>query len=100
MGSDTHLLPEEAVDTLATNSLVKSTCQFLRHHNLILQHDIKIQPMREQDHLIMSAFHAFSPSTIELMGLNRCRLYLQVYFLSEICTGDGLAISGDAWLGK
>jgi hypothetical protein len=40
------------------------------------------------------------PSKYELMTLNRCRLYLQVLFLSEICTGDGLYISGDAWTGN
>jgi hypothetical protein len=100
MGEEIQNLPEDVVDTLATDSLVKSTCQFLQKYDLTLLHDIKIKPLREDDQLIMKAFYALSPTSSELMALNRCRLYLQVLFLSEICTGDGLAISGDAWVGK
>jgi hypothetical protein len=48
----------------------------------------------------MTALHALGPSIYEFMTLNRCRLYLQVLFLSEICTGDGLYTSGDAWAGN
>lgn len=48
----------------------------------------------------MPALYALGPNTHELMTLNRCRLYLQVLFRSEICTGDGLSISRDAWTGN
>jgi hypothetical protein len=48
----------------------------------------------------MPALHALGPNTHELMTLNRCRLYLQALFLSEICTGVGLSISGDLWMGN
>jgi hypothetical protein len=47
----------------------------------------------------MPRFFDFSPTDDELLSLNRCRLFSQVLFLSEICTGDGLAISEDAWRG-
>jgi hypothetical protein len=100
MGSSLQCIPEEALDILATNCLVKSTCQFLKRYDLSLHHDIKLKPLREQDQFIMEALSALGPNTSELMSLNRCRLYLQVLFLSEISTGDGTAISGDAWAGK
>jgi hypothetical protein len=45
----------------------------------------------------MEAFARSNPSFEELRVLNKCRLYLQVYFLSEICTGNGLAITEEAW---
>lgn len=48
----------------------------------------------------MSAFYDVHPSQEELLRLNKCRLYLRVFFLSEIGTGDGLAILAEAWSGK
>lgn len=100
MGAELKSLVEEVVDTPATNSLVKSTCRFLQKYDITLLHDIKIKPLCENDQLLMKALYSLGPNTSELMTLNRYRLYLQVLFLSEICTGDGLAISGDAWSGK
>ncbi len=66
MGSKLQRIPEGALDTLATNSLVKSTCQFLQKCDLSLHHDIKIKPLREQDQLIMEALSALGPITSEL----------------------------------
>jgi hypothetical protein len=34
-----------------------------------------------------------------MSALNRCRMYLHVTYVSEICTGDGLALSENAWHG-
>jgi hypothetical protein len=37
--------------------------------------------------LIISAFYALSPTSTEFSALNGFRLYLQVYFLSEVVQG-------------
>jgi hypothetical protein len=100
MGSDINKVPKNILNTLATHSLVKSTCQFLQKHELILHHDITIKLLRENDRLIMPALLDLGLNMQELITLNRCRLYLQAMYLSDICTGDGLAISGDAWMGN
>ncbi len=84
MGSSLQRIPEEALDTLATNCLVKSTCQFLKNYDLSLHHDIKIKPLSQQDQFIMEALSALGPNTFELMSLNRCWLYLQVLFLQKL----------------
>ena len=36
------------------------------------------------------------PSLEETHTINRCRLYLQVVYVSEICSGDGQTITNDA----
>lgn len=44
MGHDLKRIPQDVVHHLATDSLVKSTCQFLLTHQLDLRHDIKVRP--------------------------------------------------------
>jgi hypothetical protein len=99
-GHDLQRIPQEAIHLLSTETLVKSTYQFLLTHHLELQHDIGIKLLRKFEQALMSAFYDLHPSQEELLSLNKCIMYLQVYFLSDICTGDGLAISADAWSGK
>ncbi len=36
----------------------------------------------------------------ELASLNRCRMYLQAIYVSDICTGDGQAIDPRFWDGR
>ena len=40
MGTDIHNIPEDAIKLLSTDTLVKSTCLFLKAHSLELRHDI------------------------------------------------------------
>ncbi len=49
MGYDVHSIPMDAVQLLATESLVKSTWQFLVAYNLELHHDIMIKPPWKYD---------------------------------------------------
>jgi hypothetical protein len=99
MGTNIHLIDSHILSILATDSLVKSTCIFFLKHQLELRHDIAMLPLRQGDLILMESFAKFSPSVEELRSLNKCQLYLQVCFLSEISTGDRLAISEDAWRG-
>jgi hypothetical protein len=99
MGTDLSSIPPQTMASIATNSLIKSSILFLLKQNIDLIHDISLLPLRQGDKILMSCFAQMSPSLDELWSLNNCRLYLQVYFLSEISTGDGLKITYDAWRG-
>jgi hypothetical protein len=49
MGTDLHLVSYELTSNLATNSLIKSTWQFLNSNNLHLQHNVSIPHQRIND---------------------------------------------------
>ena len=52
-----------------------------------------LQPPRENDSALMDAIVACHLFTInEMSDINRCRLYLRVFFLSDIVSGNGLYI--------
>jgi hypothetical protein len=100
MGTNSQHIPCEVIRSLATDTLIKNTCLFMNTNTLELHHNIDMTPLREGDQLLMQVFHRQNP-TLEVLGiLNRCRLYLQVSYVSEICSGDGLAISEHAWSGQ
>jgi hypothetical protein len=100
LGTQLSQIPYDMIHHLATESRVRSTCLFMHEHGLDLHHDITQAPLRINDRMIMRVFLSLSPSVDELKALHRCRLYLQVFWLSEISTGDGLMITEDAWQGK
>lgn len=47
----------------------------------------------------MQAFFEATPTQDEFKALNRCRLFIKAYFLSDIVTGDGIAITEEVWMG-
>ena len=98
-GTDISEIPIDTIRSTATDSLVKSSCIFLRQHNLDLHHDISSNPLRLGDELIKPLLLKCHPSLEDAHTLNRCRLYLQVLYVSEICSGDGQMITNDAWNG-
>jgi len=88
------------LETLTTPSLVQASLCFLAKHNITLIHNIEIPLLRENDQLIMSSLLQLSPPMSDLFACNYCRLFLQVCCLSEISTGDGSAITDNAWSGQ
>jgi hypothetical protein len=100
MGTDLTSMETTTMSFLATDSLIKSSLLFLRKHNIELRHDISLPFLRSADKILMNSFIQLSPSLDDLRALNNCRLYLQVMFLSEICTGDGLELTHEAWSGQ
>ncbi len=78
--------------TIATDTLIKSTCLFIQSNGLEMHRDISMTPLREGGQLLLPLFHNENPSIEFWSFLNRCRLFLQVAYVSEVCTGDGLAI--------
>lgn len=51
------------------------------------------------DRVLMQAFFEATPTQDEFKALNRCRLFIKAYFLSDIVTGDGIAITEEVWMG-
>jgi hypothetical protein len=60
-----------------------------------------INPLRQADKCIMTqAIRSKNFTTKELQFINNCRMYLQVNYLSEICTGDGNRLLPSAYNGS
>jgi hypothetical protein len=85
---DINEIPLGIIQTIATDSLVTSTSVFLRQDNWSLHHDINSFPLRQGDELLMHLFLQCRPPLMDEQTLNRCRLYLQVLYVAEICSGD------------
>jgi hypothetical protein len=102
IGMDTSFtsLAFPSLAPLATSSLIKSTWQFLHENNLDLKHDIVIPDQHLNDRILMAEFKNSNASLDELISLNRCRLFLRAFHLSDIVDGSGCYILDDAWLGQ
>jgi hypothetical protein len=100
MGTSLHEIPFKKFANLATDSLVKSTWQFLCDHQIRLQHNIHFPLQRVGDIILMDYFCKQDTTTEEMSALNRCRLFLRAFHLSDIVDGSGTTITDDAWLGR
>jgi len=60
---------------------------------------IEILPKRERDKEIMRTLADGGYRATELATLNRCRMYLKVILLSDICDGSGERIESQFWSG-
>ncbi len=100
VSNNLHDLPYSKLSCLATSSLIKSTWNFLSTHDLTLKYEIKIPPSRINDQPIMKLFIDTSTPIDDLLRINRCRLYLRAFYLSDITDGFGTQLSEDAWMGK
>ena len=70
--------------------------QFCSESGLQLQDGLPDTPiLRVSDQFLMSIFESHKCTPKELEILNRCRLFLQVELLSDICTGDGSSLRSD-----
>ena len=58
-----------------------------------------LETFRTNDKSIIESFVQNGFKLNELKMLNECRMFLQVTFLSEKATADGLRIEGWAWRG-
>ncbi len=86
--------------TLTTDSLVKSSWNFLNQNDIRLRHDISFAPQRVIDHSIMEYWIDEDISIDILHSLNQCRLFLQAFFISNIMDGFGTHVSDATWNGK
>ena len=78
----------------------KSLQNFLTtiHHSLDIPNLLCPRKLRLQDQAIMSLSHAHFTDT-DLLRINRCRLFLRVHMLSEICSTDGSRLLTSIWQG-
>jgi len=91
--------PFKTFGHLATESWIRSTWKFMSENSIEIRDDTaNLELQRENDRHIMQVLERTQPAA-DLLALNRCRIYLQAATLSDITTGDGMAISDDAWKG-
>jgi len=63
---------------------VSSQWAFLHKHNIQLSHDITLTPFRSGDIPLMRFFYSQNLPIDRLFRLNKCSLYLNIMFLSEL----------------
>ncbi len=56
LGTEISYMRKEILQILATDSLVKRTCQFLLRHHLELRNNIQLLPLSERDQVLMRLF--------------------------------------------
>ena len=92
-----HNIDFSALSILATDSLVKSTWSFLWTSQIQLHTSVTYLLARDNDILLMGEITKGDISTSELGAINKCRLYLQARYLSDIVDGSGTHILQEAW---
>jgi hypothetical protein len=97
---DLHKLSFSTMSSLTTDSLVKSSWYFLNQNGIQLRHDISMPPQRVNDKPIMEYWIDEDIPIDILQSLNRCRLFLHAFYVSDIADGFGTHISDDSWNGK
>jgi hypothetical protein len=84
----------------ATKCYLTHLWEFIDNFNIQIKGPSLLgQGQREQDSLIMETLDE-SLSAAQLGSVNRCRVYLQVIWWSDIIDGNGVAISENAIKGK
>jgi len=85
---------------LATDTWIKHAWLFLWEHDMSVEEEgPHLQCSREGDCFLIPTFHAAGFRGKQLQQLNRCRLFLQVTTLADICIGSGRSIAASAWNG-
>ena len=87
-------------NTLLTKSWVVETWRFMHQYNITI--DINLPMFSKRRHHDAILMHTLINSTIPSTlwkKFNKCRLYLNVISLADICTGDGTHISKNAFQG-
>jgi hypothetical protein len=97
--SNIFKLPFSDLHCLATHSLVKSTWEFTATHGISIHYDIELPLPRINDIPLMQLFYEEGARSLVLAQLNKCRLYLRAFHLSDIADFAGTHISDDAWKG-
>lgn len=89
LGLQLHLISYPDMAQMASNSLVKSTWKFLWDNKVELWHEIELETQWTGDNSLMNSFISLGANREGLLALNRCHLYLQAYFISDLVDGSG-----------
>ena len=94
-------LSYEIHEKCATPCLMKHIWKFCKEYNVFLHNHIATySPLREKDINLMEEFASNGIHGSHLAQLNRCRMYLQVIWLSDIVEADGKCIRKESYQGK
>jgi hypothetical protein len=99
VGSDIFQYPYQDLQHLASPSLVKTTWESISEFKLVLKHDIEIPLPRTNDIPLMQLFCNNGARGSLLATLNRCRLFLKAFHLSDITDFSGKYITDMVWQG-
>jgi hypothetical protein len=77
---------------LAKESAIKTTWEFMWDHQITLQHDIAMPSIRKNDTPLMTLFVNIGVKEESLRTLNKSRLYLKIFLLSDIYNQHGTGI--------
>ncbi len=89
LGLQLHLISYPDMAQMASNSLVKITWKFLWDNEVELRHEIELETQWTGDNSLMNSFISLGANREGLLALNRCHLYLQAYFISDLVDGSG-----------
>ena len=86
---------------ILTQSWMEHTWRFMSTYGITVDVDApQIQMLRENDHPLMElVLKSTSVTKQELQVVNKCRLYLQIFRLSDMITGCGRYIRDNIWNG-
>ena len=86
---------------IITPTWMTNTWQFLSTHNICIDYKVPtINPVREGDTPLMRILiDSKTLTTKELQTANKCRMFLHIFLLSDMMTGNGLEISYNTWNG-
>ena len=86
---------------LSDSSWLVHTWQFMSEHSIRYEGaTASLSPLRQQDCALMEVLLTSGYTAAECRTLNRCRLYLQVVFVSELATADGKDLWAPSLLGE
>lgn len=91
----------EQYHALTTNTWLHSIWQFCFEHNIHLHYpEPHIPLLRQHDQYIIPHLLNLGLPKQDLIRANYCRMWLQVFCLSDITTGDGQFITLETWHGN
>ncbi len=99
-GANVFQFPFNDLHQLATPALVKYTWLFTSVNDITIHHDIDLPLPRTNYTPIIKLFYEKGARGEILCLLNRCRLYLKAFHLSDIVDFSGVYITESAWQGK
>ena len=75
---------------LLTSSWIKDIWHEIHDNKMtFIEHTDDLQLKRENDQFIMTAVLKLPLTPKQIRTINKCRIHLQVYTFSDLCSGDG-----------
>ena len=95
------VVDDDAIDDMCTSVLIIPFNDLCEHEITISGQIIELPiKQRENDSFLMDQLTDITDHSPTIGAFNRCRLYLRVLTLSDICTGDGISIRSDSFHGE